>query len=275
MVITCPFDNPEKYPIINAPIMNNNPNHPFFRPLRKFFENGNPTVGEITYILIQTSFHQFPAVLASVCWLPDTKRILLFPAWGLGRLDKIDPKGNALLQGKTTDHITCELTDIVPTVNNGSIHFTFTDQKRTKWKGTYLTLRDKTSLHWGRMQIREPDILDLAGIATLEVNQNRYFTRKKIEEVLSKAIKNQHPILYLPGGGAWSSGRLLVEFLIIQDKLEDREYPRLGPCLAKTESLTKIPLDKGLSLLVRLQNDQTTPLRSFCWEHKRSQPSKR
>lgn len=277
ITIICPSNDPIIYSLTRAPVVRvtkTEIHHPFLRPFKKFFLSGKPEIGFVRYIMVQTSMHPFPAVIGSISWLPKSCRVFIYPGWGPGVLNKLNSKDEVVLEGMPVDHITREPSHKNNDILNGSTHFTSINRskKKTKiWPSTSLTLKDDKSIHWGRLQVREPKVLDPAGIVSMKLEESFYKKPDEIRKIFSTAIFGEHPVLLLYGNKPWANGRLLVDFLLIKGRLEDRDYPRLGISPVGRESLTRIALggSESLSLLVRLQNDNVALRRAFYWENKR------
>jgi hypothetical protein len=238
--------------------------HPFLRPFDRYIYEGIPDIGKIFYILLRPSIYVFPKVICSITLSKNKKQIYIYPAWGCNELTL--QRGETLYPGKSPIH------HITLRKDNCQIHMSpsreIGGEKQKTFPAATLKLRNNYGIHIGTFVINDGDSLDSGGIVSRNLSKIPH-SINKMNKIIEDSINAWHPIIELAPELKWVKGnRLEISFVITDDSLNDVNYPTgriTQPPKEFFERMVKIPLDKGINILIKISSFAGKMNQSFKW----------
>jgi hypothetical protein len=252
------------------------PWHAYLRPFHRLLFRGKPEIGSVNYVLLSPA-RNLPLVVLGAWVLSEgskapsvlgqwirPRRLIHFPGFGKGSTEHP-------VSGKKISfwhHITFEETTRGNLSSHPSADLDESGHKQKAFPTAPLRFKNAYGRHLGTAIIRQPQDLDLAGLAVMQFSiQPHLRSSSKVEDWIQKSMKREHALVELHSATQWTSDSYLrVNYALIRGNLEDKEYP-IGwkfdsSLVAKAfeqyqalpenypENLTKVPLVGHLSVLV-------------------------
>lgn len=207
--------------------------HPFLRPLRRTFEQGNPDIGKVHFVLLNGGA-QYPmlALMTLVegpgkAWPPEPNRylegrLIVFPGWGDGLVQVQTKAGDP---GSKTDHVTFE----EPRPGKVSGHLTpVSDEPDEKpYPASPVFLPQGNVLHLCSFRVQQPQDVDAAGLTWCRMASPASLPGTQIDNSLDGAVSHdRHALVTLPQRPIWDQRHhLAINVLLSMGPLEDKDYP--------------------------------------------------
>lgn len=228
--IQCPADH-RRAILAYPPPAGPNESHAFIRPFKKVRQTGKLPIGEVQYGLLMVSPDSALRVAYSAVIVPARKslgvpkhlpaKLMVFP--GVGLLPFASTQDRTRMD--LLDHLSLE----EDSKHRVKVHFspprdTHWDKART-FDAHPVHFDGMDTYHIGTLLVRNPDVLDIAGLHYARAGRQRV---RPLEKEIQKSLSGAHPIHVLPDDRPPGPNHLQMNFLVSTEKLSDRDYPLLS-----------------------------------------------